>query len=1046
MDQNQTIRNDINSLFANYNKTTVPTGYLLDYAIDVVDLPYYNGTIRLDSNIVDKSLFGDILRSIRSANVRTSNPFAPVSTIMSNFDTGEISDEINIGIAFFKYNQIKSTALEDNLIAYNEYSKKVTYRTGNPYDEHTLLAFAPSSHYCSTGNVTFRFLPSFFLKNRTDLQSISISCGDGSGTRSVTMGSTIQANYNSPGEKMLLLTIRTITGEVYYAQSRLYVFEQPPPIQKAPGKTPDVTIHNKGVTTEHSFVNVRAQVTPYYADGHTSITKPFIIVEGFDPWELKGIVNDGTGSDSLAVELGFTHHAQFYNDNYKHFDNYFRDYDIVYIDLFDGTEDITTNALLLTDIINAINQEKANSGSIEKNIIMGQSMGGLVARYALCLMEEYGMPHETSVYISHDSPHHGANLPLSASSLLHKLMSFLAGESMGVMVTDAIMNDVDIAQNIRDIYKVLHSPAVKQMVYNYVGKDGNVDNAIHEAWQEILDNAGFPQGDENYPIKNLCIVNGRQANYSWFNNRYFLFLNSYVKTSILSDIFMYVLGCTYIPQFLADIINLDSLIYSFSILGTSRYDLKARALVHNSSSTDTLAHLSLKYTKKYLWREKYTYDIFNSTTYQANLGGMAYDRFPSSNYTLTTETFPSNGIVIEDENYLGKYRLRYGMANNFGFIPVASALCIIPTSEEMTSSEYNRDYFITPPIPHEETPFDAYFLPASTETHIELSQNIFEWLRTQINFKINGNILGKTGTPYSVAGLLGVTQWSTSDASIATINPIGVLNVKKTGNVDVIARIYNNGRSYYAKKRIITGFPEMYLKYRYLPEMGYIVNALPVLEENDALVDSLVNSGGLRYEWGIKTGEGNIEWTTSDSRTFPVGIPESSVNTTVYMKLRNGEDFGTVYSVTFRQELPFTANYSHAVVNNSQSIYFVKPSGAFDPISSVADFATTYNYVALYPEDNANASPTLKLKGNNCYLNIPGTSTYLTGVKQGLNWKWAFTFFDSPYFLNNLDWILRGAGGSNSFHKDCNIIVCNSEQEKMQLIPFQIIYNPIFGN
>lgn len=39
-------------------------------------------------------------------------------------------------------------------------------------------------------------------------------------------------------------------------------------------------------------------------------------------------------------------------------------------------------------------------------------MGGLVARVALRQMENDGQAHHTSHYISFDSPHNGANVPL----------------------------------------------------------------------------------------------------------------------------------------------------------------------------------------------------------------------------------------------------------------------------------------------------------------------------------------------------------------------------------------------------------------------------------------------------------------------------------------------------------------------------------------------------------------------------------------------------------------------------------------------------------
>ncbi len=46
-------------------------------------------------------------------------------------------------------------------------------------------------------------------------------------------------------------------------------------------------------------------------------------------------------------------------------------------------------------------------------------MGGVIARYALRKMEDAGMEHQVSLYISHDSPHLGANVPLGALYALY---------------------------------------------------------------------------------------------------------------------------------------------------------------------------------------------------------------------------------------------------------------------------------------------------------------------------------------------------------------------------------------------------------------------------------------------------------------------------------------------------------------------------------------------------------------------------------------------------------------------------------------------------
>ena len=44
-------------------------------------------------------------------------------------------------------------------------------------------------------------------------------------------------------------------------------------------------------------------------------------------------------------------------------------------------------------------------------LLVGHSMGGLVARYALKTMENKSEKHNVGTYVSYDSPHLGANVP-----------------------------------------------------------------------------------------------------------------------------------------------------------------------------------------------------------------------------------------------------------------------------------------------------------------------------------------------------------------------------------------------------------------------------------------------------------------------------------------------------------------------------------------------------------------------------------------------------------------------------------------------------------
>ena len=88
-----------------------------------------------------------------------------------------------------------------------------------------------------------------------------------------------------------------------------------------------------------------------------------------------------------------------------------QEYDIIYVDWLNGVDDMRRNAELLETVIEWANTQKTDNGSTEKNVVLGQSMGGVIARYALREMELENVDHETRLYISHDAPHQGANVP-----------------------------------------------------------------------------------------------------------------------------------------------------------------------------------------------------------------------------------------------------------------------------------------------------------------------------------------------------------------------------------------------------------------------------------------------------------------------------------------------------------------------------------------------------------------------------------------------------------------------------------------------------------
>jgi Secretion system C-terminal sorting domain/Putative serine esterase (DUF676) len=94
-----------------------------------------------------------------------------------------------------------------------------------------------------------------------------------------------------------------------------------------------------------------------------------------------------------------------------------------------GTDYIERNAFALVKLIQDLNSQLP-TGSTEKLSIIGPSMGGQIARYALAYMENQealgtpNMNHNTRLFISFDSPHDGANIPVSVAQCLDHFGNF----------------------------------------------------------------------------------------------------------------------------------------------------------------------------------------------------------------------------------------------------------------------------------------------------------------------------------------------------------------------------------------------------------------------------------------------------------------------------------------------------------------------------------------------------------------------------------------------------------------------------------------------
>ncbi|MEU0099961.1 hypothetical protein [Streptomyces sp. NPDC006267] len=169
----------------------------------------------------------------------------------------------------------------------------------------------------------------------------------------------------------------------------------------------------------------------FYARGEKTLKRPVILADGFAP--------GGTNVDDL--------HDGLQNGQYP-FVSTLRDagFDVVLLGFADRTASILANAEVATEcIMRAISDREGNA----RLTVGGFSMGGLITRYALAKMESQHMEHEVSTYLSYDTPHRGAWLPLGVQAFAHYVKDNWGGPLKPVL---------------NSFSNLVNSPAARQML------------------------------------------------------------------------------------------------------------------------------------------------------------------------------------------------------------------------------------------------------------------------------------------------------------------------------------------------------------------------------------------------------------------------------------------------------------------------------------------------------------------------------------------------------------------------------------------------------
>ena len=787
--------NRINYVFSPVEKNRVPNGLLLDYAMEFADVKSYNGVLT-DSNKVNAGLLRDIYTTIAMSAIHSNagGLYSPDS-VDSIWQLQRQPDIITLSGLYYNYSRLRDDAVNAGLITVSNdqlYDRYVNGVWQNPYQTETVFAMSPPLHAYS-GKSFQVILPSnlWLTNNAPSISSIAVDFNDGAGYRTITIGQAINISYADTGRKTWTFRLTLTNNTNLYSHTEMQIELEPNKYGSAGGVSTNSFARPGGpvfLTADNAHNGEAGQgwITVDYANADLRLRRPLIVVEGFDPGHLLaselqfGYSTFNTFTRQLDNPQGFSQLTQLLRGSTQQ-------YDIIYVDWARGTDFLQRNALLLERVIRWVNEQKAIDGSVEPNVVLGQSMGGVISRWALRDMENRGLNHQTRLFISWDAPQQGANVPVAYQHLVRHANSLFVQSAIPFLLGGN--NTIRIVKNTLNLIDV---PAARQMLMNRALSNGQIDNSDHNAWQLELRNLGYPVQSRNIAVSNgsECGVGQGFQPYADLIN-----VNGRANTRFLSELalgtgagfngWLYTSLLTNKPQFLVGIVTGRNDLF---------FELNCKAQPENS--TNQIYKGKITFRKKILWLVNVNTTITDRLR-NADASVLPIDGTPGG--MTDTEINLQNTSF---QNWAIKYNISASSIPNFNFIPTTSALDIGGGNATLTLTNYQAGYVgATPPATPFNTPF-ANFTTAfnqvfvsngsvnNNEHHIQISPRNGNWVAEELNGNVNvrtncsafcGNtaIAGpdavcSSGSIFSVPFVAGSAySWSVDNPNLATVSPNG---------------------------------------------------------------------------------------------------------------------------------------------------------------------------------------------------------------------------------------------------------------------------------
>jgi hypothetical protein len=806
----------MNYIFGNLSRSPITTGLLREYGIDFVNPENYNGKTLHDSNWVNIQDWRSLYATIFSEQVANTNHLSGLDSInklIERFSSN--GSAICFLVAYFNYQGLDSNAVVNNLIRItNGQLFDVAGRSQNPYKTYSAFAVATTLQTVFTGGTQLIFRPELFVGNSgKTVSSIQVDPKGIGVYQTVTLNAPFSVNYTDTGLYTVNIKITYTDGTANVGHTKLAAYNYagpyigfqnwmrdrdkgtgPPKIPERKFRYGNRPAAGMDFVAEKLYLGTAAKgdITIDFALSNTTgtIRKPLILVEGFDPYSgnktdyyttvVPNLNRDFNTGLSITLNQGLDD---------------INSYDLIYLHWTNGTDYIQRNAYLLETVIKYVNIHKTPYlGIMQQNVIIGQSMGALVARYALRDLEVNGpFIHDTRLFISQDGPHWGANVPVGIQALVQHIAPWqIVDAGFNGSFFSFYIKYKDMFPDAVDAVNLFNSPAAKQMlIQRYILSSPSTgiltaDNSVHTSFMNEINALGWPN---NCSV--LTLSNGACTATPQFPN----------SSQMISITGSYGLGTYFGGLWRSLAMSIAGGVGGFFTNGSPQIDGGALATQFPLSIITTKGSLYLDfgvwsipisgtsiiyrgniYTKRQLF-----WGLFNSTSYlikcNANSlsGMMPLDNAPGGRYDIGLLGININDLNTELHNKIGSWVNLIVPQKAFCFVPTVSSLALPNPQNNLFADVCNIANCSSP------TQIKGSYVPTQNQIHTSNTQSSTDWL-LQIqsptancvkvcptNIGMSGLVQLCTSSTYTITNPpVGVNYaWSSSPANIVSLTPSG---------------------------------------------------------------------------------------------------------------------------------------------------------------------------------------------------------------------------------------------------------------------------------